>query len=165
MTTHPFDYLPLPNGARFIFTPCPGTKEAGLAESVATLKQAGASAIITVLPDAEINALNVPELGRQTEGQQISWFQLPVEDNCPPEHEFMAAFTEAREELLALIEQQATIAIHCRGGSGRTGLIAAILLLESGMPWQEVRTLVQSIRPKALTLAPHTEFLAQHYSL
>ncbi|HDY85529.1 MAG TPA: protein phosphatase, partial [Methylophaga sp.] len=30
MTAHPITYLPLPNGAQFIFTPCPGTKESSL---------------------------------------------------------------------------------------------------------------------------------------
>ena len=30
---HPFDILVLDNGARLIFTPCPGTKEGSVADS------------------------------------------------------------------------------------------------------------------------------------
>lgn len=33
------------------------------------------------------------------------------------------------------------------GGSGRTGLMDAILLLESGEQWRDVQARIQSIRP------------------
>ena len=38
---HPFDILNLDNGARLIFTPCPGTKEASLQASLKTLQPPG----------------------------------------------------------------------------------------------------------------------------
>ena len=37
---HPFDILNLDNGARLIFTPCPGTREASLQDSLKTLQAA-----------------------------------------------------------------------------------------------------------------------------
>lgn len=165
MSSHPFDILPLPNGSTFIFTPCPGTKTENLSDSLRTLRKAGADAVVTMLPDTEIKALDVASLGQETETFGMQWFQLPVEDDGAPEEAFEAAFTQAKASLLALIEEKTTIAIHCKGGSGRTGLMAAILLLESGMLWDDVKTLVQSIRPNALTLPVHLEFLQKHYVL
>ncbi len=165
MSPHPFDILSLPNGSTFIFTPCPGTKTENLSDSLSTLKKAGTDAVVTMLPDTEIKALDVASLGQEAKNFGMQWFQLPVEDDCAPEESFEVAFTEDKAPLLALIEKKATIAIHCKGGSGRTGLMAAILLLESGMQWEDVKTLVQSIRPNALTLPVHLEFLQKHYTL
>jgi protein-tyrosine phosphatase len=161
--SHPYDILPLPNGAKFVFTPCPGTKSADLAESLSTLKGAGVEAIVTMLPSEEIKALNVPTLGSDINAFNMQWFQLPVADDQSPEQDFFDAFEQAKPKLIELVEQQATIAIHCRGGSGRTGLMAAILLLEMGHSWDDVKSWVQSIRPKALTLTPHLSFLQANY--
>ena len=138
------------------------TKTETLSDSLSTLNKAGTHAIVTMLPDTEIKALDVASLGQEAKNFGIQWFQLPIEDDCAPEVAFEAAFTQAKSSLLALIEKKAIIAIHCKGGSGRTGLMAAILLLESGMQWDDVKTLVQSIRPNTLTLPVHLEYLQKH---
>lgn len=160
---HPYDTLALKHGARFIFTPCPGTKEADLTSSVSTLKEAGASAVISMLSDTEIGMLEVSELGTTIQTQGLAWYQLPVEDDEAPSAAFMNTFAQVKAELITRIEAGETIAIHCRGGSGRTGLMAAVLLLEAGESWDDVKSLIQSIRPKALTLPPHVNFLKQTY--
>lgn len=165
MVQHPFDQLNLSNGASFLFTPCPGTKEASLNEALKTLKDAGANAVVSTLSDAEISALEVGGLGNGVARLDMPWFQLPIEDDCAPDDEFFGKFAQVKSHLLNLIEQQATLVIHCRGGSGRTGLMAAILLLERGEKWQDIQPLIQSIRPKSLTLEPHLTFLQQHYSI
>ncbi|USE36367.1 dual specificity protein phosphatase family protein [Endozoicomonas sp. SCSIO W0465] len=116
-----------------------------------------------MLPNTEITLLEVASLGQEAEHAGMQWFQLPVEDDCAPEEIFEIAFKQAKDSLLALIEKKTTIAIHCKGGSGRTGLMAAALLLESGMKWDDVKTLVQSIRPNALTLPVHLEYLQKRY--
>lgn len=165
MTAHPITYLPLPNGAQFIFTPCPGTKESSLEAAVNTLATAGAKAVITVLPDEEIQTLDVSDLGKQIIHSGMQWFQLPIEDGQSPGSLFLSTFSAVKNELVTLLKNKSTIAIHCRGGSGRTGLLAAILLLELGVDWRSTKSLVQSARPNALTLDAHTHFLETHYAI
>ena len=163
--THPYDVLELNSGAKFIFTPCPGTKNSDLVASIKTLKSAGATAIISLLPDSEIDALSVPNLGQEISDQGMTWYQLPVVDDCAPEQLFFDAFNHVKDDLLNRYKAGETLAIHCRGGSGRTGLMAAILLLESGESWGNIKPQIQALRPKALTLTPHINFLKQQYSL
>lgn len=163
--SHPFDVLKLKNGAAFIFTPCPGTKGVDLTTSLANLKSAGANAVISLLPNDEIERLAVTTLGEQVTQHNMTWYQLPIEDDQAPEQPFFIAFENVKNELLARIQAQQTLTIHCRGGTGRTGLVAAILLLELGYCWQHVHSSIQHIRPKALTLAPHIHFLKSHYSI
>ena len=57
-----------------------------------------------------------------------------------------------------LLRQGEKVAIHCKGGSGRTGLVAAQILLELGLDKIEAKQRVQALRPYALTLAPHLAY-------
>ena len=129
---HPFDTLNLDNGARLIFTPCPGTKEASLPEALKTLQAAGADAVVTLMPSAELAQFQADAMPAECATLGLAWFHLPVEDDCAPEAPFSQAFASHKADLLARLAAGQTLAIHCRGGSGRTGLMAAILLLEAG---------------------------------
>lgn len=77
-----------------------------------------------------------------------------------PEQLFQDAWKNAREKIHALINAGKTIAIHCKGGSGRTGLVAAQILLERGIPLDDVITRVRAIRPNALQVPAHQEYIA-----
>ncbi|WP_448552995.1 protein-tyrosine phosphatase family protein [Thalassotalea montiporae] len=50
----------------------------------------------------------------------------------------------------SILNNQGAVAVHCKGGSGRTGLVIALLLLQLGYNKSEVVEMVQTIRPKAL---------------
>ncbi|MCS6127129.1 protein phosphatase [Shewanella baltica] len=159
--SHPFDILPLESGARLIFTPCPGTKSVPVAEAVTSLKAAGTEVIITLMPLAELQTFGAALLPDICRADGILWLHLPIEDDASPAEEFELAFVKHRAELLTLMQNKATIAIHCRGGSGRTGLMAAILLLLAGGTLAEVITQVQSIRPNALTNVHQRGYIEQ----
>jgi len=161
--SHPYDKLTLANGAALIFTPCPGTKDTTLDDAVLTLKEAGAQALITLMPADEMTKFAAASLPGCCADYGISWFHLPVEDDQAPDERFAGAFATHKEALLSLLEQQGTVAIHCRGGSGRTGFMAAILLLESGMDRDEVVRQVQGLRPHALKMPVHLDYLARTY--
>lgn len=161
---HPFDILTLNNGAKLIFTPCPGTKEISVADSLKSFKEAGAQAVITMMPMAELienQADTIPSLCTEL---GMGWHHLPVEDGCAPETPFAQAFATQKAILLGLIESGATMVIHCHGGSGRTGLMAAILMLELGYAPAQVKAQIQYIRPKALMSPVQVNYLIQHYS-
>lgn len=162
---HPYDILKLTNDAKLIFTPCPGTRDTTLESAVKTLADAGATALVSAMPMDELTKNHVETLPQVCSAHDIKWVHLPVEDDKSPEQAFTEQLIQHRDELLDLINNKATIAIHCKGGSGRTGLIAAVLLLESGQSWQAVKEQVQSLRPKALSLDVHLNFLSDHYSL
>lgn len=150
MQTHPFDTLALENGAQVIFTPCPGTKEATLTDSISTLKQAGANMVITLMFDEEMAKNNALALPVECEKQDVKWVQLPILDDAAPNQEFEAKWHTAKANILDLLQNQGTIAVHCKGGSGRTGLVIGLILLAYGWSGEKVIEEVQKIRPKAL---------------
>lgn len=150
MQFHPFDTLTLDNGAKLIFTPCPGTKQASLEESVITLKQAGTRMLLTLMYDHEIANNNIEQLPTICAEHDISWLQLPIFDDDAPNKEFEAQWLQHKEAILNAVKNQATIAVHCKGGTGRTGLVIALILLAYGWPAARIVEQVQQIRPKAL---------------
>lgn len=156
---HPFDYLELSTGT-LIFTPCPGTKGVSLSESISQLKTASAAAIITLMPTHELQQNDAEGIGDICKELGLEWYQLPVEDDCAPEHEFETAFAEYKAAIMALLQDGKTVAIHCKGGSGRTGLMAAILMTQLGYSKSEAQTLVQQLRPKALCHTVHQGYFA-----
>lgn len=158
--THPFSPLVINDDAgQLLFTPCPGTKDVGLQQSLEQLAAAGASAIFTLMPQDEMQrnaVIDLPELCAQL---GLEWFHLPIEDDHAPEQLFQDAWNQSRERIHALVNGGKSIAIHCKGGSGRTGLVAAQILLERGLPLDEVIERVRAIRPNALQIPAHQEYI------
>lgn len=148
--THPFDSLTLVNGATLIFTPCPGTKGANVVESVSTLKRAGAEMLITLMFDDEIERNDVSSLPFVCKNQGIDWIQLPIIDDAAPDKMFEPLWNAHKPSILSIINHKGTIAVHCKGGTGRTGLVIGLILLALGWPRERVIETIQKIRPKAL---------------
>lgn len=150
MQTHPYDILTLENGAQLIFTPCPGIKDASLEASISTLKEAGTNMLLTLMFDEERNKNNAQSLPEQCAQHDIRWLQLPILDDAAPEKAFEDKWHQHKEEILQVIHDKGTIAVHCKGGSGRTGLVIGLILLAFGWSAEKVIKEVQTLRPNAL---------------
>ena len=161
MSSHPFDRLPLRSSGALIFTPCPGTKGATLKESLAQLKAAGAEAVITLMPADEMASNGVAQLPAACSNADLQWFHFPIEDDASPGEIFRQAWESGKGPVLDILDRSGTVAIHCKGGSGRTGLMAAIILCERGMGHDRILDEVKALRPNALKLAVHTDYLEQ----
>ncbi|KZN39250.1 phosphatase domain-containing putative toxin [Pseudoalteromonas luteoviolacea] len=150
MQTHPFDKLTLDDGTTFIFTPCPGTKEVALEASVNHLKDAGAQAIVTLMYDTEMQKNNAEKLPAVCEKLGVQWLQLPLPDDDAPNADFTHAYQTNISAIMSILEQKGTIAVHCKGGSGRTGLVIGLFMKQLGYDQSQIISKVQQIRPKAL---------------
>ena len=150
MKTHPFDILALENGAQLIFTPCPGTKEASLSDAILTLKGVGTNMLITLMFDEEMEKNNALSLPTECERQGIEWVQLPILDDAAPSQAFESLWGVQKANILEVINNKGTIAVHCKGGSGRTGLVIGLILLALGWSHEKIISEVQKLRPTSL---------------
>jgi protein-tyrosine phosphatase len=160
--THPTWELPVEdNNAALILTPCPGTKEASLSDSIDQLKSQGVTVVVTALSTHEMQEKGVSDLPDLVEKAGLQWFHAPIEDDCAPNEAFQARWKHLSPSLHKALANGEKIAMHCMGGSGRTGLLAAHLLLEKGWELQEIITHVQSLRPGAFTKDVQVEYIHQ----
>lgn len=158
--THPTWQLNVDAGA-LVLTPCPGTKDADLDTSLAQLQQQGVAAIVTALDESELASKGVAELGEKAQQLGMKWFQIEIEDDCAPGDEFAAKWQQASPELHQVIAQGGKVAMHCMGGSGRTGLLAAHFLLEKQWQLDDIVREVQALRPGAFTKSVQVDYIKQ----
>jgi len=156
---HPFESLILPNGAKLLFTPCPGTKDVDLEESLQQLKQQGVSMLLTLMFDKEMvenNAIKLPQLCKI---YQIQWLQLPIVDDEAPKEAFHQQWIKNKALIMNEINNKGVVAVHCKGGTGRTGTVISLLLLELGWSADKIKQEVQTLKPKALRIQKQIDYL------
>lgn len=161
--SHPVDRFEHPTlAAPLFFTPCPGTQSTSIDEALHALKAAGAKAVVSLTPNDEMERLGVPTLGERCRAHGLAWFHLPIGDDDAPGDAFEAEWTTAWPHIQSLIGAGDGVAIHCRGGSGRTGLVAARLLVNHGVDPEAAMSAVQTLRPKALRNEVQRAWLKAH---
>jgi ADP-ribosyl-[dinitrogen reductase] hydrolase len=65
----------------------------------------------------------------------------------------------AGEELRSILRGKLDVLIHCRGGLGRAGTIAARLLIELGIEPKKATASVRAARPGAIETSEQEEFV------
>lgn len=160
-TTHPYVALRTSVApGTLLLTPCPGIKGTSIREAVEALKGAGASAVLTLMTDEEMTENNAESLPLECARQGIHWYHLPIVDGQAPEKSALVKSQPSLDKILGLIQNGSSVAIHCRGGSGRTGLIAAQILIIAGLPTEDAIRLVKDVKPNAFSLSVHRDYIA-----
>ena len=93
---------------------------------------------------------SVPDLDARVRAYGMAWAHLPIPDQGVPGSAFSVAWPNVREELLSHLTPGGRVVLHCRGGLGRTGLLAAVLLIEAGMARDDAIRAVRSVRPRSI---------------
>lgn len=160
-TTDPLQIASLdtPAGGRIGMTFCPGKRDPtalsghwhrDLEADLRAIVGWGASALVTLMERHEFELLGVPDLGQRTEAAGMAWYHLPIRDVSIPDAAFESAWETAGAALRYALAHGDGIVIHCRGGLGRTGMIAARLLTELGERPQMALARVRAARPGAV---------------
>lgn len=176
--THPLriDDLALGNG-RLGITFCPGKKGASvfgaawdrdLDLDLDAVKGWGANAVLSLIEDHEFEMLGVRELGEAVKALGIEWVHFPIRDLDTPTDKAMGTWAAISAQLHATLERGGRVLVHCRGGLGRAGTIAALMLIERG--WSAPRAIsdVRAVRPGAIETDEQERWLARrarHYGL
>lgn len=159
MNIHPFETLTLSNGAKLIFTPCPGSKSVSLDDTLQQFHQQGVSMLLTLMFDTEMDENNLMTLPELCDTFKIKWLQLPILDDDAPKEVFHSHWRSYKQRILQEIKNKGIVAVHCKGGTGRTGTVISLLLLELGWPVHKIKQEVQTLKPKALTISKQLAYL------
>jgi protein-tyrosine phosphatase len=118
-----------------------------LEDEVSSWRRAGIHAIVSLLESDEANQLGLSKESRVAEAHGIRFVSFPIPDRGVPASE-PAAFSLIASVASAL-EEGKNIAVHCRQGIGRSGLIAASVLTSGVSPEDAIKA-VSSARGLAV---------------
>ena len=118
----------------------------------------GVQATATVIANA-LAELGVEALPAEALRLGMAWRHLPIPDRQPPGPAFEARWPEVGAELVMALREGRRIFLHCKGGLGRTGTIAARLLREAGIGAAEAITQVRLARPKTIETAQQARYV------
>jgi len=136
-----------------------GPTERDLDIDVRTIHDWGARAVLTLMEDAELALLHVTALGATVERYGMEWVHLPIRDLAIPDASFERAWKRAGPRLEGLLLEGERVLVHCRGGLGRSGMIAARMLVELGTPADEAIARVRSARPGAVETSEQVAYV------
>jgi protein-tyrosine phosphatase len=137
------DTIALPGNRGYIgMTFCPGKKDQGysgivwdrdLTIDLDAIAEWKANAVVTLLEEFELKMLGIPNLPALLVSRGIEWHHLPIRDVDIPDHHFEERWRrENGQRIKSILSGGGKVLLHCRGGIGRTGTIAAKLLVEFG---------------------------------
>jgi len=111
-----------------------------LNDDIAGWRQAGIDTVLSTLTPTEEQNLELTRECETAEAHGLRYLSLPISDREVPESR--AAMLAVTKMLERDLSGGRSVLIHCRQGIGRSGLIAACLPIDSGLPVEEaLRTL------------------------
>ena len=153
-------------------TLCPGKKQKramtgawdrDLETDIAAIKSSGYSALVTLMEEQELTHYSVPKAHMEsiTKSHGLDWFHLPIKDVDIPGPAFEQVWKTAGHQLINLLNNGQSIVVHCLGGLGRSGTIAARLLVELGIQPDEAIDRVRRARPGAIETRTQEHYVRQ----
>ena len=102
-----------------------------LADEIPAWRDAGIDAVLSLLTPEEEHDLDLKAEGQEARTHRMDFMSFPIPDREVPNSE--AEMASALEKLDGALSSGKNVVVHCRQGVGRTGLVAACLLVSKGL--------------------------------
>ena len=122
-------------------------------------RRAGIDVIVSLLEDDEAAQLGLHDEAKAAEANGIRFISFPIPDRGVP-----ASVSEAVSLIAAIsdaLETGKNVAVHCRQGLGRSGLVAAGVLAGSGLNPERAIEVVSSARGQTVPETPDQRLWVQ----
>ena len=168
--SHPLqiDHIEHRSGGRIGMSLCPGRRDPedmddpwsrNLDTDLLAIRDWGTSLLVTLIEEKEFDLLQIPEIGAKTKALNMDWLHLPIADFSVPSADFESVWPVHSANLISRIRSGERIVLHCRGGLGRTGLVAAWLLVELGFNPTEAIKSVRKARPHTIETSEQEQYV------
>jgi protein-tyrosine phosphatase len=115
--------------------------------------------LVSLMEPHEYRFLKIADLSERASNHGIAVCRFPIPDVDAPPATSMSSFLALVRTILNDVDAGRTVIIHCRGGIGRSGLVAASCLVALGHPPREAIELVRSARPGAVEVTVQEEWV------
>lgn len=168
--SHPIQIAETPalQGGLIGITFCPGKHQMSafsgawardLDLDIAAIREWGASAVLTLVTTEELAELKVEGIGASAERHGMTWLHLPIVDVSTPTPAWEALWQQARTRVHNILDDGGRVLVHCKGGLGRAGTVAARIMVERGQDPENAIAAVRSVRPGAIETRAQEDYV------
>ncbi len=124
--------------------------DAALQAEMARFKNHDVKTLIALIEDAELHPVAFEDIEEAAVAVGIRSLRLPIADFHAPTAEQEADWAEIRGHARQVLAEGGSVAFFCLAGIGRSGMMAACLLVHLGLTPEDALSEVRRIRPDAL---------------
>ena len=173
-TPNPIDTVPVPGSVGCMgLVACPGTRVDQPPSGSRRLLQSdlqeivdwGANGVVCLVEPHELKMNKVEALPQLVREAGLWWKHLPIIDMEIPSQEFEDAWAVEGERIRHALRIGERVAFHCYAGLGRTGMIAARILVEFGVDPEMAIRRVRRDNPRRIQTKGQSNFVRSCFSL
>ena len=118
--------------------------------------------VVSLIEDFEFQELEVESIqDGAVEQANMRWIWVPIKDGYIP----TSSNVDGLNQVLDAFLSGDSVFVHCKGGMGRAGTVAAWLLTHVGRTAQEAAAEVRSVRPGAIENRKQAGWVEEHAGL
>jgi len=151
---------------KIILTSFPGLTKEGNFEDIlfhsqlVIFRNSNCSSITSFVEDKEFEKLcDKKYFVEKVYKNNLKWHHLPITDLSAPNLDFKYKWENTKVLLKNELINGQNLVLHCRGGKGRAGTVAAILLIDFGIEKKEAIELVRSRRTGTIETKKQEDFI------
>lgn len=161
------DSLPVPGLPGLLgLSRCPGSdfmqvlaRDRALRSDLSAIQGWGAAGVLTLNEGGELAMLGLDNLGEAVEDSGMAWWHCPIPDFAAPGPRFEETWQTVGPAVYRLLGEGERVLLHCLAGLGRTGTVAARILIEQGLDPEEALSRVRQARPGAVQSEEQWQYL------
>lgn len=134
-----------------------------LRDDMASWKRAGIDTVLSLLTPDEEKDLDLQEEGGEAKTQGMEFASFPIPDRQIPRSE--AKWADVLEKVTGTLSEGKNVVVHCRQGIGRSGLVAACLLVRKGMSPGAAVEMVSAARGVSVPETAEQRDWIDHYAV
>jgi protein-tyrosine phosphatase len=126
-----------------------------LEDEVSGWRRNGIDTVVSLLTGEEEHELDLVHEASEAQKHGLAFVSYPIPDRGVPSN--TATLSDLLESIHRDLQQSRSVLVHCRQGIGRTGLVAASLLIRAGMEPEAAIRKVSEVRGVHIPETPEQE--------
>lgn len=128
---------------------------------LAAIRAWGADYVITLIEPWEFEELRIQPLPERAAAHGLVWHGLPIVDGAAPDARLLDEWRTLGNFLSRELLAGKRVVVHCKGGLGRAGTVASMLLLDTGtaQDGDDAMEMTRQVRPGAIETPAQENFV------